>query len=87
MCEAFVKSPVTTAATKKVINVAKKRQAIAFFKKNQYCSPNGVSLRFQHKKLHLSILFFSYNFGYFLLQHSKLMLQFLAFQMTLSHQI
>ena len=78
MCEAFVKSPVTTAATKKVINVAKTRQAIAFFKKNQYCLPNGVSLRFQHRKLHLSVLFFSYNVGYFLLQHSKLMLGALA---------
>ena len=87
MCEAFVKSPVTTAATKKVINVAKKRQAIAFFKKNQYCLPNGVSLRFQHKKLHSSFLSFSYNFGYCLPQHVNLMLGCLAFQMTLPHQI
>lgn len=87
MCVAFVKSPVTTAATKKVINVAKKRQAIAFFKKNQYCVPNGVSLRFQHKKLHLSGFSFSYNFGYCLPQHLKLMLQCSALQMTLSHQI
>ena len=87
MCEAFVKSPVTTAATKKVINVAKKRQAIAFLKKNQYCLPNGVRLRFQHKKLHLFGLFFLYNVGYCLLQHLRLMLGSLPLGVTRSARI